>query len=201
MESCDADLASRQIESCTEWILNRQVFKTICRKLYRPDVDLFASRLNCQLPRYATRFPDPGSFAVDAFLQEWSQWTSFINPPIVEVPSSGSMAAIRERYQSDGLSEEVASILLSSWSDATQKRYTGPWRAWAQWCAERDTCPISAPVTEVLQFLASLVLQGRLEYRTIAVCKSTISQTHDPMGSAQLGSLPVVQRFTKGSSG
>ena len=64
----------------------------------------------------------------------------------------------------------------------------------SQWA----TCPISAPVAEVLAFLASLVTQGNLEYRTIAVYKSGISQTHDPIDSSELGSLPIVSRFMQG---
>lgn len=34
-----------------------------------------------------------------------------------------------------------------------------------------------------------------MEYRTIAVYKSAISQTHDPIGSTELGNLPIVSRF------
>ena len=35
------------------------------------------------------------------------------------------------------------------------------------------------------------------EYRTIAVYKSAISQTHDPIGSASFGELPIVSQFMK----
>jgi len=58
--------------------------------------------------------------------------------------------------------------------------------------------PISASVTEFLAFLASLVTQGNLEYRTITLYRSAISQAHDPVGSTQLGSFPTVARFMKG---
>ena len=43
-------------------------------------------------------------------------------PPPLEVSPPGGMAAVRERYRSEGFSEEAISILLSSWSEATQKR-------------------------------------------------------------------------------
>ena len=119
-------------------------------------------------------------------------------PSPVEVPSSDSLATIRDRYQATGLSKEVVDILLASWGTATQKRYSGPWRARVRWCSQRGSYPISASVPEVLAFLASLVIQGNLEYRTIAVYRSAISQAHDPVGSTQLGSLPVVARFMKG---
>ncbi|KAK3715787.1 hypothetical protein QZH41_018841 [Actinostola sp. cb2023] len=44
-----------------------------------------------------------------------------------------------------------------------------PHWTWAQWCDIWGICPISAPVTDVLPFLTSLILQGNLEYRTIAL--------------------------------
>ena len=57
------------------------------------------------------------------------------------------------------------------------------------------SCPISASVAEVFAFLASLAKQGTLEYRTIALYRLVISQAHDPVGSTQLGSLPVCGSF------
>ena len=64
---------------------------------------------------------------------------------------------------------KVVDILLASWGTTTQKWYSGPRRAWVRWCFQRGSCPISASVAEVLAFLASLVIQGNLEYRTIAL--------------------------------
>ena len=64
--------------------------------------------------------------------------------------------------------------------------------------SQRGCCPISASVAEVLAFLTSLVTQGNLEYRTIALYRSAMSQAHDPVGSTQLGSLPIAARFIKG---
>ena len=97
-----------------------------------------------------------------------------------------------------GPSKEVVDILLASWGTATQKQYSGPWKAWVRWCSQRGSCPISGSVTEVLAFLAFLVTQGTFKYRTISLYRSAISQAHDPVGSTQLGSLPVVARFIKG---
>ena len=114
-------------------------------------------------------------------------------PPAVEIPASDSLATIRGRYQATVLSKEVVDILLASWGKATQKRYSGPWRSWVRRCSQRGSCPISASVAEVLAFLASLVTHGTLEYMTIALCGSAISQAHDPV----LGSLSVVARFMK----
>ena len=81
-----ADTASRQIETRTEWTLDRKIFQSIYQRFYTPEVDLFASRLNHQVPKYVLRYPDPGALAVDAFLQEWSKWTCQIHPPVVLLP-------------------------------------------------------------------------------------------------------------------
>ena len=49
-------------------------------------------------------------------------------PSPLEVPSSDSLATIRDRYQATGLSKEVVDSLLASWRLAILKRYSGPWR-------------------------------------------------------------------------
>jgi integrase len=108
------------------------------------------------------------------------------------------MASIRRRFETAGFSPNVIEILLSSWSESTKKRYAGPWKAWAEWCTMRGWCPFSAPVTAVLSFLASLLKEKDLEYRTIAVYRSAISQTHDSIDSVPLGELPIVSKFMKG---
>ena len=108
------------------------------------------------------------------------------------------MARVRQRYRADGLSETATNVLLSSWSESTRKRYSGPWNAWSSWCRARSLCPFTAPVNSVLTFLAEIAERDHLAFRTIGVYKSAISQTHDPVGSVPLGELPIVSRFMKG---
>ena len=253
-----ADTASRQIETRTEWTLDRKIFQSICQRFYTPDVDLFACHLNHQLiTQVCLEVPrsggsgcgciPPGLEQMDLSnpssrsTEEDQRGSSNCRPPNcpelertamisrshsdaggsptaatpapisvvspisansipspVEVPSSDSLATIRDHYQATGFSKEVVDILVASWGKATQKRYSGPWRAWVRWCSQRGSCPISVSVAEVLAFLAFLVIHGNLEYKTIALYRSAISQAHDPVGCTQLGSLPVVIRFMKG---
>jgi hypothetical protein len=80
----EADFASRNFNNRTEWTLNKRVLQMITRRFYNPEVNLFAFRINNQLPRYVARYP--GSVATDAFLQHWGQWTVFIHVPIVLLP-------------------------------------------------------------------------------------------------------------------
>ena len=61
-----ADLESRQNQTITEWMLNTTLFLQSLKTLqFAPDIDLFASRLNKQLPDYVVYRPDPESIAID----------------------------------------------------------------------------------------------------------------------------------------
>ena len=67
-------------------MLDPIIFQQITIRYYTTEVDLFATRLNHQVPQYVARYPDPGALATDDFLQDWSGWTVFIHPPIVLIP-------------------------------------------------------------------------------------------------------------------
>ena len=43
-----------------------------------PIIDLFASRLNKQLPKYYTWKPNPKATAIDTFLQNWRKGQSML---------------------------------------------------------------------------------------------------------------------------
>ena len=118
--------------------------------------------------------------------------------PVMENSSTDCVASFRGRMQTAGFSEKVCEVLLASWRDSTTKRYAGPWKTWACWCAERSKCPFSAPVNDILEFLTFQFKERNLAYRTIGVYKSCISQFHDLIDGKSVGSLPVVSRFMKG---
>ena len=54
-------------ERALEWKPRESVFKQIVSTFGKPDIDLFASRINHQLPNYISWKPDPGAKAIDAF--------------------------------------------------------------------------------------------------------------------------------------
>ena len=78
-----ADKASREFNPRTEWTLDKQIFHQIIQRFFLPLIDLFASRLNNQLPHYYSRLPDPGALGVDAFLHNWGQGRHFAHPPVI----------------------------------------------------------------------------------------------------------------------
>ena len=76
-----ADRQSRSEHDNMEWKLNTQLFQKISEKFGKPEVDLFASRLNYQVPRYFSWKPDPGAEQVDALAQDWSGLNFYAFPP------------------------------------------------------------------------------------------------------------------------
>ena len=76
-----ADKESRSIHDNMEWRLNPELFDKITKQWGTPDIDLFASRLNFQVPKYFSWKPDPGALAVDAFMESWSDYYFYAFPP------------------------------------------------------------------------------------------------------------------------
>ena len=77
----DADKESRNFSDRHEWALNKDVFEGIVKLHPKLDVDLFATRLNCQLSTYCSWKPEPGSTYVDAFSIHWRNYTFYAFPP------------------------------------------------------------------------------------------------------------------------
>ena len=80
-KNVEADAYSRKLEEATEWQLNPVIFKNIIKTFGTPDMDLFASNINKQLPVYVSWHPEPESWAVDAFTFNWRNKYFYIFPP------------------------------------------------------------------------------------------------------------------------
>ncbi len=86
-ENCIADFQSRVFMDRLEWKLHPQIFRRVCQKLsFQPTIDLFASRINHQVPRYAAWKPDPGAIITDAFSTTWTNELAFVFPPFCLLP-------------------------------------------------------------------------------------------------------------------
>ena len=83
VDNVQADRLSRR-DMNKELQLSPIVFCNIVTKLreyVRPDIDLFASKFNHQLPFYVSWSRDPCAFAIDAFSLSWDNIIPFIFPP------------------------------------------------------------------------------------------------------------------------
>ena len=76
-----ANTESRQMKDHSDWMLNPSIFHSIVGTFPYLEVNLFATRLTSQLPRFFSWRPDPLAEATDAFLQDWSRIQGYANPP------------------------------------------------------------------------------------------------------------------------
>ena len=78
----EADEEPRRKNQDTEWMLNPNILSDALDRLdVKPEIDLFASRLNHQFPRYVSYKPDPDAEAVNAFTMSWSNLTFYAFSP------------------------------------------------------------------------------------------------------------------------
>ena len=66
-DNIDADRASRDANIDTEWMIKPQIFSSLCIIFSKPSIDLFACRINAQLPKYVSWRPDPNAYDTNAF--------------------------------------------------------------------------------------------------------------------------------------
>ena len=83
-----ADFESRRNQRASEWRLDRASLICALQRLhFKPDVDLFASRINHQFPLYVSYRPDPEAIAIDAFSLNWSNLNFYAFPPFSVIPT------------------------------------------------------------------------------------------------------------------
>ena len=85
-ENLIADFLSRGRYLPSEWMLHPEVFCRIRSCLGPLEVDIFASVLNHQLPKYCSRVRDQGAWALDAFSLSWENLQGFAFPPFQLIP-------------------------------------------------------------------------------------------------------------------
>ena len=71
-ENIAADHMSRHFSDSSEWQLKHELFQRICHHFFTPDIDLFASRLNCHLSKFVSWTFDPQASYTDAFTISWA---------------------------------------------------------------------------------------------------------------------------------
>ena len=77
-----ADRLSRkgQIQQ-SEWSLCPRVFALICRVLYKPMIDAFATKENAKLPLFISPIPDHNAYAIDGLSFPWDNLSLYAYPP------------------------------------------------------------------------------------------------------------------------
>ena len=84
----EPDQESRQTHTATEWMLQKKLLAHALDQLkFTPEIDLFATLINCQFPQYVAYRPDPEAVAIDAFSIPWSGLKFYAFPSFSVIPS------------------------------------------------------------------------------------------------------------------
>ena len=110
VSNVEADRESRLLDDKTEWRLNPDVFLHCVELWGKPDIDLFALRLNYQLKPYVSWRADPEALAIDAFKMNWSNLFLYIFPPF------SLISRILQKLQDD---QATAIMIVPKWPTQT----------------------------------------------------------------------------------
>ena len=94
----EADLESRQYRDGSNWKLDETIFQALGHIWGPMEMDLFADRLNKQLPAYASWKPDPMAQVTDAFTCNWRKGLLYAFPPFCLI-SRCLNKALKERAE------------------------------------------------------------------------------------------------------
>ena len=88
-------------------MLNPAVFQRLTEVYFVPEVDLFASRLNCQIHPFVSWKPEPGAWAIDAFSISWTDLKFYAFLPF------SILGRVLAKVQQDGATGMLATPLWS----------------------------------------------------------------------------------------
>ena len=113
------------------------------------------------------------------------------------------MEADRRSWLKAGYSNEVTTTALAALQSSTRKVYDSRWKGYVRWCEGQDLDPVTADVTEVLNFLQGLANSGK-KCDTVKGYLTVISQRHSRIMSqgkqCLLTELQPVQTWVRGLS-
>ena len=171
-----ADRLSRKLDDNLEWQLKPKIFQAICEQLQvHPDIDLFASKLNTQLPVYMSFLYDEGAVAVNAFHHSWNMYDlPYIFCPFSVIPR------VLQRLAVEG---GQALMVVPLW----------PTAAWfATWAAACVKGPVLLPQqVDLLRLVHEPTkrhpLRRQMRMACAVVCpKSSHKQQHSPKTRSRL---------------
>ena len=137
---------------------------TDCTNVEEPSMVPPGSRSPNRLPKVAPNDdrPDPGSKKPE--------------PPSTRKGGLklGGLESLRVRMEKDGFSKEVAEMVGEKWKHSTRVTYEHSWNTWYNWCTGKLSNPVSAPITDIAQFLLDQYSQGA-SYNKLGVLRSALS--------------------------
>ena len=114
---------------------------------------------------------------------------------------TSGLASVGDKLSKEGFSERTRNLIFNARREGTTKNYESSWNKWVLWCRGRGVDPLTCPVTDVTDYLASLYDEG-FEYRTIGVQRSAISAYHEPIvhegAMTTVGKHPYISQVMSG---
>ena len=105
VENTLADYKSRHFADNLEWSLNDKLYEKVVDAFGEPEIDLFATRLNCKVPKFVAWLPEPLAVAIDAFSMSWTDLRFYAFPPFSCVGKAVEKA----------LEERATGVLIVPW--------------------------------------------------------------------------------------
>ena len=76
-----ADFYSKMVDT-DDWSIDYHSYRRICKEFGKPTIDRFYDELNRKVEQFNSNFHCPGTSAVDAFTQDWSDTSlNWLSPP------------------------------------------------------------------------------------------------------------------------
>ena len=101
VDNVTADKESRIVRDETEWSLNSNFFHNIKKIGINLNIDLFASRLNFKIDKFASWKADPLAWAVDAFTLTRNNFMFYAFPPFSIIDSVSKYYGGQSRRSTD----------------------------------------------------------------------------------------------------
>ncbi|VEN52687.1 unnamed protein product, partial [Callosobruchus maculatus] len=134
------------------------------------------------------------SFVIARTLRRRSSISFQDDPPSSRRPTPSGSEVIEQAFIRQGIDAIAAKIMLASISDSTLKQYSHTYKLWYKYCTENKVSLYGASVSEVIQFLRQLYLNGNQLYGTFNSHRSALSL----ILHQDLSNNPLLKRFLKG---
>uniref|UniRef100_UPI0037E82EF3 uncharacterized protein n=1 Tax=Semicossyphus pulcher TaxID=241346 RepID=UPI0037E82EF3 len=222
-----ADFLSRHRPPPGEWRLHLEVAEMIWDIFGRAEVDLFASRESTHCPLWFSWTEGDSPLGQDALGHEWPDSLLYAFPPLPLIlptlqwvlqrghrlllvapfwPGRLWFPLLRRLCCSSPWCLPERTDLLSQLGGRVwypdpcrlQLWYECKWRRFSTWCAGRGEDPASYTVATILEFLQSLLEDGRTP-STLRVYVAAISSRHVLVENATLGCQRLVTSFLRGA--
>ena len=107
------------------------------------------------------------------------------------------LGVIKQSIRDKKFSQNVADFVSRSRRASTQKVYDAKWTIFSNWCHTKKVNPISAPITDIADFLIFLFSEKKCQISTIKGYRSTISNTLKFKTGNRIGSNPVLSELIR----